>query len=371
MLQQCTHLDKLTMRDCSDIRFLPEVNVPNTLKQLNIKGCKVLDYSKILLYTALESLEIRDGKCHPLESSFPLGSFPLLKRVSITECEDLKFIGALGGAQRQHPACLNSLSIVCCYNLISFRIEDELCVTNLTRLGLHGCRSLKSLPEQMNSVFPSLVYLNIWNCPGIESVPKEGLPSKLKGFYIGGSEKLMGSMISRRREWSLQTLPSLTSFSFGYTELEMECFPDEHMFPSSLTSLCIEGLRNLERLEWKGLQHLTSLSKLSIIYCPKLHSMPAKMLLPSLSLLWIAGCPLLKEHWQKEKGRDWPNISHIPIIQIDHQCSCPTQLLRWSVVRGPSDYIIILSRPASRDRRDCSRCLLAVLKEGCGIALRV
>ncbi|KAK8665406.1 hypothetical protein V6N13_005575 [Hibiscus sabdariffa] len=114
MLQQCTHLDKLTMRDCSDIRSLPEVNVPIKLKQLEIQRCKVLDYSKIFLYTSLESLGISGRKCHPLESTFPLGSFPSLKRVSIVGCEteDLKFIGALGGTHRQHPACLHSLDII-------------------------------------------------------------------------------------------------------------------------------------------------------------------------------------------------------------------------------------------------------------------
>ncbi|KAK8665411.1 hypothetical protein V6N13_005580 [Hibiscus sabdariffa] len=100
MLQQCTHLDKLSMRDCSDIRSLPEVNVPITLKQLEIKSCIVLDYSKILLYTTLESLNTIGGMWHLLGPSFPLGSFPLLKRVSIGECEDLKFIGALGGTHR-------------------------------------------------------------------------------------------------------------------------------------------------------------------------------------------------------------------------------------------------------------------------------
>ncbi|KAK8714296.1 hypothetical protein V6N13_149489 [Hibiscus sabdariffa] len=304
MLQQCTQLDKLSLVMCSDIRSLPEVNVPITLKELEIRRCKMLDYSKILLYTALESLSIAGSKCHPLESSFPLGSFPLLKRVSIEECEDLKFIGALGGTHHQQPLCLDSLDIRSCQNLISFRIEDGLSFTNLTDLELESCTSLKSLPEQMNSVFPSLEHLQISYCPEIESVPKAGLPSKLKRISIYGSDKLMGSLISRRREWSLQTLPSLTSFSFWCSKLEMECFPDEHMLPSSLTFLYISGLGNLERLEWTGLQHLTSLSYLRIFRCPKLHSIPAKMVLPSLFRLWIAECPLLKEHCQKEKGRE-------------------------------------------------------------------
>ncbi|GMJ06808.1 hypothetical protein like AT3G14470 [Hibiscus trionum] len=318
MLQQCTHLDKLIMRDCSDIRSLPEVNVPITLKELNITGCKVLDYSKIFLYTALESLSISDGNCHPLGSSFPLRSFPMLKRVSIRGCEDLKSIGALEGSHCHRPTCLNSLSIHSCHNLMSFQIEDGLPFTNLTSLELGECWSLKSLPEQMNSVFPSLVYLSIRNCPEIESVPKAGFPSKLKDISISWSDKLTGSMIMER-EWSLQKLPSLTSLVISRSELEMECFPDEHMFPSSLTSLTIYKLHNLERLECRGLQHLTSLFRLKIVNCQKLHSLPDMTFLPSLSHLSIAQCPLLKEHCQKEKGRDWPNISHIPVIRIDDE----------------------------------------------------
>ncbi|KAE8686823.1 Gibberellin-regulated family protein [Hibiscus syriacus] len=318
MLRQCTHLDKLSMSDCSDIRSLPEVNVPTTLKQLEIQMCDALDYSKILLYTSLESLRVEGSRCDPLEElCLPLGSFLSLKRATIGGCEDLKLIGGLGDTHRQHPACLDSLTISFCQNLISIGIEDVLCVTNLTRLALYYCSSLKSLPEQMNSVFPSLTELQIWSCPEIESVPKAGLPSKLKTIDISCSDKVVGSMISRKREWSLQSLPSLTFFSFVCTELEMESFPDELLLPSSLTFLGIYGLRNLERLDCKGLQHLTSLSRLNINNCPKLQSIPEKTLLPSLSQLSIRDCPLLKERCQKEKGRDWPNISHIPVIVID------------------------------------------------------
>ncbi|KAH1064381.1 hypothetical protein J1N35_029368 [Gossypium stocksii] len=295
MLQHCTHLDKLTISNCSDIRSLPEGTVSIRLKKLRIDGCKAFDHSKIFLYTSLESLEIIDTKCGQLES-FPLGSFPMVKRVHISGCENLKFISAaLEGFHHQHLTCLDSLDIRYCQNLISFQIEDGLSVTNLTCLALFNCRSLKSLPEQMHFVFPSLEYLVIWGCPEVERVPKEGLPSKLEHISIIKSDKLIESLI-RKREWSLHTLPSLTYFGIMDSEVEMECFPDEHLLPSSLTSLRIFRLPNLKRLEYKGFQHLTSLSR-----------------------LFISKCPLLEEHCKKEKGKGWANISHIPVIEIDEE----------------------------------------------------
>ncbi|PPD97324.1 hypothetical protein GOBAR_DD05669 [Gossypium barbadense] len=182
----------------------------------------------------------------------------------------------------------------------------------------------------------------------------------------------------------------------------MECFPDEHLLPSSITSLHISVLQNLKSLEYKGFQHLTSLCQLwisncpnlqsmppnmlprSLSYlwigscpklqsmspnmlppslshlyvsecpllkehcekdkegavtektnvltqvfcldinwiileskdCPNLHSMPPNMLPPSLSRLYIKRCPLLKERCEKEKGKDWPNISHLPLFEL-------------------------------------------------------
>ncbi|TYH19132.1 hypothetical protein ES288_A05G328500v1 [Gossypium darwinii] len=294
MLQHCTHLAKLGILACTDIRSLLEDSVSITPKDLCIKGCEDFDFSKIFLYTSLEYLEIGGMKCGQLES-FPLGSFPMVKHVKIAECEELKFISAaLEGSHHQRLTCLDSLEIWFCQNLISFQIEDGSSVTNLTRLVLWNCKSLKSLPEQMHSVFPSLEFLGIFDCPKIEWVPKEGLPSKLKEITIFGSDKLIESLI-RKREWSLHTLPSLTSFSLSYSGVEMECFPDEHLLPSSLTSLRINDLPNLKSLEYKGFQHLTSLCDLWISDCPKLQSIPPNMLPPSLSRLEIWSCPLLEE----------------------------------------------------------------------------
>ncbi|TYJ36649.1 hypothetical protein E1A91_A05G321700v1 [Gossypium mustelinum] len=313
-LKKCDAM-QLEPLPCSLRESLPEDSVSITLKDLCIRRCEDFDFSKIFLYTSLESMKIDEMKCGQLES-FPLGSFPMVKHVQISECEELKFISAaLEGSHHQHLTCHNSLLINSCQNLISFQIEDGLSVTNLTGLWLIGCGSLKSLPEQMHSVFPSLENLLIYDCPEIERVPKEGLPSKLKQISIKSSDKLIESLI-RKREWSLHTLPSLTYFRIGKSEVEMECFPDEHLLPSSLTTLAIWNLPNLKSLEYKGFQHLTSLCYLYIDNCPKLQSMPPNMLPPSLSRLDIWSCPLLEERCEKEKGKDWANISHIPVIQI-------------------------------------------------------
>ncbi|XVF83172.1 hypothetical protein PTKIN_Ptkin16aG0112400 [Pterospermum kingtungense] len=184
MMQHCSHLEELSIGDCFNVRSLPNGKLPISLKQLNIERCGVQNYSEILLYTSLESLEIV-GRCNPLET-FPLESFPKLNNLSLWGCDDLKWIGALGSPHQQHLAFLNNLSIWFCPNLISFR--EGLSATNLTSLVLFFCENLKSLPEHMHSIFPSLGVLEIHYCSELKSFPKDGLPSKLKCICITESD---------------------------------------------------------------------------------------------------------------------------------------------------------------------------------------
>lgn len=97
---------------------------------------------------------------------------------------------------------------------------------------------------------------------------------------------------------------------------DLESFPEEQFLPSTLTSLSIRDIPNLKSLDNKGLKHLTSLETLMINNCEKLKSLPKQGLPSSLSRLYIRGCPLLKKRCQKDKGKKWPSISHIPCIVI-------------------------------------------------------
>jgi hypothetical protein len=53
--------------------------------------------------------------------------------------------------------------------------------------------------------------------------------------------------------------------------------------------------------------------------CPKLEFLPEKGLPPSLLQLDIEGCPLLKQHCKKGKGREWLKIANIPQVLIDNR----------------------------------------------------
>ena len=137
------------------------------------------------------------------------------------------------------------------------------------------------------------------------------MPTNLSELHIRNGNKL----VANRMEWGLQTLPSLRTLTIGGCEKER--FPDERFLSPTLTSLEIRGFPNLKFLENKGLQHLTSLKTLEIWKCGNLKSFPKQGLPSSLSCLYIEECPLLKKWCQRDKGKEWPNISHIPCIAFD------------------------------------------------------
>ncbi|XP_017984222.1 PREDICTED: putative disease resistance RPP13-like protein 1 [Theobroma cacao] len=82
MVRHSTHLERLEIFDCDGLKSLPEGSLPTTLKELQIIHCNALDFSKILLCTSLERLNISYLSNHPLES-FSIESLPKLNSLQI------------------------------------------------------------------------------------------------------------------------------------------------------------------------------------------------------------------------------------------------------------------------------------------------
>ncbi|KAJ6934560.1 hypothetical protein NC651_009539 [Populus alba x Populus x berolinensis] len=248
-------LESLSIGDCENLaKALPSHNLPR-LTSLIIEGCHSLE-SLLEEIDLIDLEEITIKSCASLKC-VELDLLPKLNSLDICGCSDLESLCA-------HERPLNDLTslryleIQWCPKLVSFP-KGGLPAPVLTRLVLNYCNNLKQLPESMHSLLPSLIHLEICDCRLIESMPEEGLPSSL-------------------------------------SYLRIDCCP---------------MLKSLPRL-----QHLTTLRELKISECPLIESMPEEGLPSSLSYLYIYNCPMLGESCEREKGKDWPKISHIPRIDI-------------------------------------------------------
>ncbi|KAJ9685518.1 hypothetical protein PVL29_017529 [Vitis rotundifolia] len=288
MMQNNTTLQHLFIEDCGSLRSLPRDI--DSLKKLSITGCQKLD-------------------CDSL-TSFPLAFFTKLESLDINGCEKLECLYIPYGFQHMDLTSLQMLTINNCPNLVSFP-QGGLPTPYLRAVWIWDCEKLKSLPQGMHTLLTSLQCLLIIDCPEIDSFPEGGLPTNLSELCIGNCNKL----VANQMDWGLQTLPFLRTLTIDGCEKER--FPDERFLPPILTSLEIRGFPNLKSLDKKGLQHLISLETLLISKCGKLKSFPKQGLPSSLSRLYIEECPLLKKRCQRNKGKEWPNISHIPCMVFD------------------------------------------------------
>nr|XP_048318264.1 putative disease resistance protein At3g14460 [Ziziphus jujuba var. spinosa]XP_048318265.1 putative disease resistance protein At3g14460 [Ziziphus jujuba var. spinosa] len=311
------HLQYLGIHDCSSPITFPTACLPTTLTKLKIEDCEKLEFP---MHHSLKTSSIKKvsiiNSCGGSGSLkfFPLDFFPNLKKLEITRCKYLESLTLPDGQLCQNLTTL----IIGGPNFISFP-KGGLHAPNLIQLAVQGCKKLKMLPEQMHNFLPSLQYLEISDCPEVESFPDGGLPSNLRELHVHNCSKL----IADRMKWNLQKLQALGWFAIKDDDERegesagVESFPEEGLLPSTLEYLEILGIGSLKRLDIKGLQQLTSLTSLWIQNCPQLHKLPEEGLPTSLTYLYIGKCPLLKERCQQEKGQDWAKISHIPRIEID------------------------------------------------------
>ncbi|AES69064.1 hypothetical protein MTR_3g021330 [Medicago truncatula] len=248
----------------------------------------------------LVSLELLGCKyCSQLP---PLGQFPSLKKLSISGCHGITFIGSEFCGYNSSNVPFRSLETLCFKNMSEWKVW--LCRGGfpfLKELCIKHCPKLKSdLPQYL----PCLQKLEIIDCQELEaSIPKAGNISELE-------------LKRCDEEWGLFQLKSLKQLSVSDDFEILESFPEESMLPSTINSLELTNCSNLRKINYKGLLHLTSLESLYIEDCPCFESLPEEGLPISLSTLSIHDCPLIKQLYQKEQGERWHTISHIPYVTI-------------------------------------------------------
>ncbi|XP_022717402.1 LOW QUALITY PROTEIN: disease resistance protein RGA2-like [Durio zibethinus] len=328
-------LKMLTIRDCMNLRCLVDegenISMTDTciLEHLEISECPSL--MSLSLPVRLQHLNIRG--CSKLASLSASGKLPTgLKQLKLFSCPELEsvaqaieencglesiYIGWCGikslpqGLDKLNH--LQKIEIRGCQNLVS--LTGFLPTANLTELLIYNCENLRALPNCMLNL-TSLQELEVQNDSGDQIfIPEKGISTNLTALIISVPRNYESLL-----EWGLHRFTSLVQLQVtGIGCPDLVSFPPEEMgmmLPTSLTDLTIENFKNLKCLSSKGFQNLTSLDYLCIFNCPKVTSLPEKDMLLSLLDLHIGYCPLLMKECQRDKGREWSKIAHIPRVEF-------------------------------------------------------
>ncbi|XP_049388417.1 putative disease resistance protein At3g14460 [Solanum stenotomum] len=316
-LEEMKQIVKLDITDCKSLTSLPISILPSTLKRIRISGCRELKLEAPINAICLKELSLVG--CDSPEF------LPRALSLSVRSCNNL--------TRLLIPTATETVSIRDCDNL---EILSVACGTQMTSLHIYNCEKLKSLPEHMQQLLPSLKELKLVNCSQIESFPEGGLPFNLQQLWISCCKKL----VNGRKEWHLQRLPclrdltihhdgsdevvladekwelpcsirrlsiwnlktlssqllkSLTSLEYLFANNlpQMQSLLEEGL-PSSLSELKLFSNHDLHSLPTEGLQRLTWLQRLEIRDCHSLQSLPESGMPSSLSKLTIQHCSNLQ-----------------------------------------------------------------------------
>ncbi|PWA99544.1 NBS-LRR protein [Artemisia annua] len=344
------NLSKLILDNCKNLVSLGEKdeeeynygsNLLTSLRWLHIWHCE--NFKHLSCPNNIETLGLYYCNSITSVSFFSRGGGQKLRSVTIWDCKKLLLLKEeLGEGGEKNRFLINSKSMpmleyvwISDHPNVASIFEFGGNFIHLTTLIIQNCKSTgESLfaDIQLQSL-TSLTTLIIQDCPSMDVAA--GLwPPNLRKLSTGRLKKPIS-------EWGPQKFPtSLVDLTlYGETEAATNWSQLSHLhLPSSLTDLWIHSFDNMETVS-EGLQHLTSLQHLRITECPKIKDLP-EMLLPSLLSLDISDCPNLKElpvtllhsllrleisgcpdleERCSRGGSYWPQISHIPCIEINNE----------------------------------------------------
>ncbi|XP_016649998.1 PREDICTED: disease resistance protein RGA2-like [Prunus mume] len=328
----CAFLESVRISKCPILAYLPDGLLTTSLKNLIVQDCNSLQL--IPVTHGLSSLcKLKITRCPEL-SSLPSGLdyCTSLQELTISNCD------MLTSALIHSLSSLRKLSIFGCNRSPEY-VPSLLDFTCLRELRIEDSPGLTSLPVRLESS-SSLEVLRISKLPNVESIPSlDNLTSlhELMIFSCDGLKSLPSGLAITSCLMDLETLEigcfwkELDSFpAFQVTSQldtlslwgwpKLKSLPEQIQHFTSLARLevrCFDGMEALP--EW--LRNLTSLKRLGICHCKNMMYLPtleAMQCLTKLECIWILYCPLLKERCNKKSGSEWPKISHIPYIEVDH-----------------------------------------------------
>ncbi|KAE8701904.1 hypothetical protein F3Y22_tig00110503pilonHSYRG00012 [Hibiscus syriacus] len=273
-----SHLEHLEIIGFQSLARFPQGRLPTNLKMLKILDC----------------LELEPFSDEMLPDNASLEYFDIWNSSTLINLPD----------SLNNLSCLTELKLSSCWDLKYFP-ETGLSLPNLRSLDIISCVSLKSLPNQMQNL-TYLQYFTVCNCPSMCFL-RRGLPPNLLLLEIWDCKDLKEPVSN----WNLHTLTSLEDLRIAGGE-EMVSFPDEDcLFPTTLVSIYITKLHNLEFLS----KELRNLFCLKSINCPKLRYLEGSP--ATLGRLCIRNCSRLEDKCSREKGKYWPMIAPIPCVEIN------------------------------------------------------
>ncbi|KAJ0735486.1 putative virus X resistance protein-like, coiled-coil [Helianthus annuus] len=294
------NLQVLILCHCYQLCKLPEgLRHMSSLQHLDIEGAGSLLHlpSGVQELTSLKWLPLFPVGNESGAKIGELGDLNLLERLGITKLEN---VGGLSEAKSANLKCKSNLSVLHLeWNQRPHRndhndeevlegLEPNPCLKEL----VIKCYTGKNIsPSWMVNLNTNLVRIHVSGCLNCECIP------------------------------ALGRLPSLRSIKLQFMT-SLKCFHDDNTNKSGDTTTMFPSLQNLDIGFCPCLETLPSnLPKLKVLRlrnCYELVSLPDEIQsFKDLNELVITDCKHLSERYEKEKGVDWPKISHIPRIRID------------------------------------------------------
>ncbi|PHT66592.1 hypothetical protein T459_31017 [Capsicum annuum] len=142
---------------------------------LHFNSLEKLEFSKMLEWKQWHVLD----QCDSISPEFEL--VPRACDLRVDDCQSLTSLLILAGTE--------NVRIFGCGNLEILSVAWVTQIMALRGLSIGNCEKLKSLPEKMQELLPSLNELYLTCCPEIESFPEGGLPFNLQdlGSTIAGN----------------------------------------------------------------------------------------------------------------------------------------------------------------------------------------